>query len=270
MSYPYPLRSSEPSEYGSSVVQSIQGPTPCYFMVVDILGFSKIITNLNGDEQSQRIADWLELVETTSSEVSVEDTQLISDTLFAKEEDSVDGLARLLRFAKLLLERGLDKNFPLRGSIVHGDAAWGKLTYGDAVIEAHQLERSLDWIGVACAPHLPGMDQMWNWNLVAAYAVPRKSARNQIMPAIAWEVPETLELVRRATGNGLFAEGDPIPWETIGKLERTIQFGMYLRIGKSASWDPQRYRGLFPMHLIETYVTGTTSLLKPPENVSLL
>ena len=130
-------------------------PAPCYFMVVDILGFSEIIKNLDGDEQNQRVVSWLDLVETTRHQVGVKDTQLISDTLFVREEDSIEGLAQLLRFAQLLLERGLERNFPLRGAIVHGDAAWGRLTYGKAVIEAHQMERSLDWIGVACERNLP-------------------------------------------------------------------------------------------------------------------
>ena len=69
-------------------------------MVVDILGFSEIIKNLDGDEQNQRVVSWLDLVETTRHQVGVKDTQLISDTLFVREEDSIEGLAQLLRFAQ--------------------------------------------------------------------------------------------------------------------------------------------------------------------------
>ena len=234
-----------------------QGPIPCYFMVVDILGFSEIIKNLDHDEQKQRIEDWLELVETTRLEVGVGDTQLISDTIFVREEDSVVGLGKMLRFAKLLLERGLDKNLPLRGSIVHGDAAWGKLTYGDAVISGHRIERSLDWVGIACEPNLPGLDQLWDWDRVVVYPVPRKSGLTQLMPAVAWEIPETDALLLQATGHGLTAEGAPILWETVSKLERTIQLGIYLRLGKLGGWDPQHYRGFFPMHVIDAFIKAT-------------
>ena len=229
----------------------IPGPTPCYFMVVDILGFTEIIKNLGHDEQNQRIQDWLELVKSIKTEVGVQITQVISDTLFVKEEDSVEGLARLLHFAKLLLERGLEKNFPLRGSIVHGDVAWGNLTYGEAVIEGHRIERALDWIGIACGPDLPGIDQMWDWDRVVVYPVPKKSGIVRLYPAVAWKVPETDELLRGSIGQGLIAEGDSIPWETISKLERTIQFRIYLRLGKLSGWDPQHYKGFFPMHIID-------------------
>lgn len=235
---------------------SIPRPTPCYFMVVDILGFSDIITNLCHREQNRRIRDWLELVNSIKSEVGVQTTQVISDTLFVKEEDSSEGLARLLHFAKLLLERGLEQNFPLRGSIVHGDVAWGNLTYGDAVIEAHRTERALDWIGVACGPDLPGIEEMWDWDRVVVYPVPKKSGIARLCPAVAWNVPETDELIQGATGQGLAAEGDPIPWETISKLERTIQFGIYLSLGKLGDWVPQQYREFFPMHTIEAFMRG--------------
>ena len=234
----------------------IPGPTPCYFMVVDILGFTEIITNLNHREQSQRIQDWLELVNSVKSEVGVQSTQVISDTLFVKEEDSSEGLARLLHFATLLLERCLEKNFPLRGSIVHGDVSWGNLTYGEAVIKAHRTERALDWIGVACEPNLPRIDEMWDWNRVVVYPVPKKSGIARLCPAVAWKVPETDDLIREATGQGLTAEDDPIPWETISKLERTIQFRMYLRLGKLVGWAPQQYKGFFPMHIIEAFMRG--------------
>ena len=236
----------------------IPGPTPCYFMVVDILGFTEIIKNLGHDEQNQRIADWLELVETTRAEAGVAEPQVISDTLFVMEEDSVKGLARLLRFAQLLLERGLEKNFPLRGSIVHGDAAWGHLTYGKAVIEAHQMERSLDWIGVACEPNLPRLNQLWDWDVVVRYPVPKKTGLMEYMGAVAWKVPDIDELFLSATDKGLVDESDFATWGPIAKIERTIQFRMYLRMGKSAGMDPQSLPGIFPMHVIETCLKATS------------
>ena len=139
----------------SQAASGIQVTTPCYFMVIDILGFSQITKNLKGDELAQRMTDWVNLVDKTAVEVGVKATQLISDTLFVREKDSVDGLRRILRFARLMLEGGLDKHFPLRGSIVHGNAAWGSLPYGAAVTKAHEREQSLEWVGIACEPALP-------------------------------------------------------------------------------------------------------------------
>ena len=235
----------------SSATQEMRVPAPCYFMVVDILGFSEIIKNLDGDEQNQRVVSWLDLVETTRHQVGVKDTQLISDTLFVREEDSIEGLAQLLRFAQLLLERGLERNFPLRGAIVHGDAAWGRLTYGKAVIEAHQMERSLDWIGVACERNLPGLNQLWDWDVVVQYPVPKKTGLVELMGAVAWNVPGIDELFLSATDKGLVDESDFATWGPIAKIERTIQFGMYLTMGKSTGADPKSSPGWFPMHVID-------------------
>lgn len=228
-----------------------QGPAPCYIMVVDILGFSGIIDNLDGEELNQRIADWVDLVETTRYEVGVEDTQMISDTLFVREECSVGGLARMLRFAQLLLERGLERNFPLRGAIVHGDAAWGHLTYGKAVMEAHKVERALDWIGIACSADLPHLGQLWGWDKVVRYPVPQKGGDIVMMGAVTWDVPSLKMLGIRTTGKGLVNLDDPINWEVVTKQERTHQFGMYLNYGESAGMDPASNPGWSPTDIIE-------------------
>ena len=239
---------TEYTEPAATSATESQGP--CYFMVADILGFSAIINNLNGDEQNQRIADWIDLVETIRYEVCVEDTQLISDTLFAREEDSVDGLTRLLRFGQLLLERGLKRNFPLRGAIVHGDVGWGHLTYGTAVMDAHTVERSLDWIGIACALGSDRLDQLLDWDRVVYYPVPRKTGHVELMGAVTWKVPELEQLCFLATENGLVDLSDNATWEVVAKLERTIQFGTYLRMGRLVGTDPPSDPGLFPMHII--------------------
>ena len=242
------------------VATGFQDPTPCYLMVVDILGFSQIVTNLSGEDQSGRIADWIELVETARVESGVSQTQLISDTLFAREQDSSDGLGRLLQLGRLLLERGLEKNFPLRGSIVHGEAAWGELTYGDAVIKAHKLERALEWIGIACEPSLPGLDGMWDWDRVVAYPVPKKQGAVRIMGAVVWAVPEGQELLHRSADGGLMAAGEAVPWTSIAKWERTSQFGIYLRIGRRMDWDPQRwFGGWHPTFFIELLMNALAS-----------
>ena len=255
MAHPFdPPFPSDPIDNDPAASSSIEGPVPCYVMVADILGFSKMIENLNNDEQVQRILDWIELVETNRLKSGVRDIQLISDTLFVREEDSIDGLIRLLGFAQLLLECGVKESFPLRGAIVHGDAAWGKLTYGKAVIQAHQIERSLDWLGIACAPNLPRVDSMWAWDMVVAYPVPRKEGKTQLLPAVSWNVPLAEELVRKVSENGLMAKGDIYLWKEISKVERTIQFGLYLKLGEANQLDPKSYRGWFPMHTLEVFL----------------
>ena len=234
-----------------SIVSGIESPVRCYFMVADILGFSRMIGNLSGGQQAQRIAEWVNLVQRAGLQAGVEERQLISDTLFAREEHSADGLARLLKFAQLLLESGADASFPLRGAIVQGDAAWGELPYGEAVIEAHSMEGSLDWLGIACGPGLLHLASLWNWDLVIVYPVPRKAAVAMLMPAVSWRVPSTDDLVRDVSDNGLMAEGDLYNWDVVSKLERTIQFGIYLKIGRANGLDPQHYNFLFPMQMIE-------------------
>ena len=251
MANSFDLLSPEPSNGESSETEGSEYLTRCYFLVVDILGFSQLISNLDGVAQIQKINDWTKLVKETRRKTRIADIQLISDTLFAREELSPCGLRRLFKFAQLLLTRGIEQNFPLRGAIVCGDVAWGELTYGKAVLEAYELERSLDWIGIACSSGLPGLDSMWDWDLVAVYPVPRKSGRTQLMPAVSWNIPTSEELLRKATAGGLVSEGDPIDWRVVSKVERTIQFGMYLAIGKKHRLNPKNYRGWFPMHIIE-------------------
>ena len=230
----------------------IQVATPCYFMVIDILGFSQITQNLKGEELAQRMIAWFNLVRTTAEESGVKDTQIISDTLFVREKDSVDGLKRLLKFARLMLERGLDKNFPLRGSIVHGDAAWGSVVYGAAVTKAHEREQSLEWVGIACEPNLPSINQMWDWEVVAVYPVPTKEGPVKLVPAVVWNVPETTELFQGAIAGGLTVAGEKLHWKIVNKWERTVQFGIYLRAGKSVGRDPRNWNGSSgPMHFIE-------------------
>ena len=225
-------------------------------MVADILGFSKMIGNLSAGEQTQRISDWTELVEETKNKVGIEELQLISDTLFVRVEDSVAGLKRLLQFAQRLLDQGVGKSFPLRGAIVHGEVAWGHLTYGSAVVEAYEYERTLDWIGIACMPKLPGLEALWDWDLVVCYPVPSKTGFTQLVPAISWKVPSAMELVDRVSSHGLMKIGDQYKWEVVSKVERTIQFGMYIRWGKADSLNPRYFQDIFPMHWLEARLQG--------------
>ena len=119
------------------------------------------------------------------------------------------------------------------------------------MIEAHNMEASLDWLGIACAAGLPRLSSLWNWDLVTVYPVPRKAEDTKLMPAVSWKVPSSDELLRRVSENGLMAEGDHYKWDVVTKLERTIQFGIYLKLGKAQGLNPQSYSFWFPMHMME-------------------
>ena len=119
------------------------------------------------------------------------------------------------------------------------------------MIEAHTMEQSLDWLGIACAPGTPRLDPLWDWNLIVVYPIPKKGAETKLLPAVTWNVPSASELVRKASENGMMADGDSYKWDVLSKIERTIQFGIYLKLGKSYDRDPGRYIFLFPMHMVE-------------------
>src|SRR5258706_5887148 len=111
-----------------------------YFLIADVLGFGRIVRNSPGVALDDRIQEWVNLVESTASKFGIGKLQLISDTLFVSVPSASEELVKLLDFSKQLLADGIEQSFPLRGAIVHGTFAWGKLTYGPAVISAHELE----------------------------------------------------------------------------------------------------------------------------------
>ena len=217
-----------------------------YLLVADVLGFSNIVSNTPHDSLSERIETWIRLVEEVKHETDIDEMQLISDTIFAREADSDDGLERLLRFSKSLLERGVEKSFFIRGAITHGEVSWGKLIYGDAVIKAVELERSLDWIGIACKPLLK---VPWSWELVCEYLPPQKSATLQTLPVIVWDMPLPDALFNKWTGGGALRDGEFIPWESYSKLRNTIDFFTYIRRAKRDGLGPEKYDLTLPWRL---------------------
>lgn len=210
-----------------------------------------MIANLSAEEQSRRITEWVEIIGDIKSATGVHDTQLISDTLFAREEDSSLGLGRLVEFSQNLLSDSIQKSFPIRGAITHGEVHWGELTYGKAVIQAHEAEKDLDWIGISCTPKLPRVEQFLDWGTLVVYPVPYKAGLVRLRPAVSWDIPLANDLFSKALGQGMVADGKGIEWRVVSKVERTVQFGMYLRLGKSKDLDPKTYSGWFPMHVLE-------------------
>ncbi len=143
-----------------------------HILVADVLGFSRLVANLKHSQLDERLSVWVRLVEEIRIETGVQQSQLISDTIFVREDDSAEGFRRLLRYSKILLERGLASHFPIRGAITKGNLTWGMLTYGKALVRSHELERQQNWIGIACESNLPSIP--WSWDLVCCYPVPKK------------------------------------------------------------------------------------------------
>ena len=223
----------------------------CYFLVLDLLGFLSLVSNLHPNELHQRIENWVDLVERVMNDNGVTDIQLISDTVFVKEQDSSEGLERLLGFARALLEHGIQQSFPIRGAITHGDVYWGRLTFGKPVIEAHRLEMSLDWIGISCAAHLPRLESFWSWDRVVVYPVPHKTGSILLAPAVVWNIPDLQDLVAKTISNGLYEPGEAIPWEWQSKIYNTLLFSKYLHRGATSGADAQRFGYSTPTHFLD-------------------
>ncbi|MCY3823604.1 MAG: hypothetical protein OXG62_07015 [Nitrospinae bacterium] len=212
-----------------------------YLLVADVLGFSNIVSNLHPNHLSRRMATWLHIVEETSREMEIKDIQLVSDTIFVREVVSEDGLQRLFQFSKLLLQRGMQNSFPIRGAITFGELTWGKLIYGEAVIEAYNLERSLDWIGIACGK-LP--DVPWSWDLACYYLVPKKgNEKATFSVAIPWPILEieTKDFRGKWTSGGLLKNKEDITWASYSKLFNTLLFFKYARQCMEENLQPNKF-----------------------------
>ena len=212
-----------------------------HVLVADVLGFSRLVTNLDHRELDERLRNWVRLVEQVRVEVGIQDSRLISDTIFVRDDDSSEGLLRLLSYSKSLLERGLANHLPIRGAISRGRLTWGTLTYGKAVIRGHELERQQDWIGIACEPGMK--DIPWSWDLVCCYPVPKKTGAIQRGPAVVWDIPASADLMQQCIGGGLMKARETFTWELHSKLANTLAFSEYVRNAKGHGANPEEYHG---------------------------
>ena len=226
-----------------------------YFAVFDLLGFGAIIRNSSATDRSARVEAWLGLVEDAASAGKPGNYQLISDTVFMAAEDSEEGLRSLMLAAQSLLNNGVKASLPVRGSIVHGEFDWGtRLTYGQAVIDAHRLEQEQDWVGVTCAPDLPLADRLWGYDKLLVYPAPLKSGPIRLHPVVTWNVPQTQALAEKLSSGGLMNAGDSFRWELGSKLRNTSEFGAYLQLAKDRALPADRFRPFFPFRVIEEAV----------------
>jgi len=223
-----------------------------YFLVADLLGFKKLVENLSHSELVPRVGNWVSMVNQEAISCSVPRHQLISDTLFAGADDTIQGLRTLITFGRSLLEKGVAQSLPLRGAITFGSYEWGALTYGEAVVTAQSLEQLQDWIGIACSNELPRVDEVWGSDSVICYPAPLKRGAIQLRPVVAWEVPHFADLARMLSGSNLTKQGEVLTWEWADKLSRTIEFGLYRRWLKKEKQTGNVFYGLLPIQVIET------------------
>lgn len=155
-----------------------------YFFVADILGFGNIVRNSNEVDLVARINSWTTLVDSLAHQHDIDNIQLISDTVFAYTESSTAGLRKLVEFSRSLLNQGVQQSLPIRGAITHGYFDWGRLIYGIAVITAHELETSQNWIGVSCDNNLPHLEENWGFDSLIAYPTPLKAGSIKIYPVV--------------------------------------------------------------------------------------
>lgn len=205
-----------------------------FFLIADVLGFSAIVENSTAANLEDDIGRWLSLVKFAQEQSEIGDNiQLISDTLFANAPNSADGLKKLVRLSKCLLDNGTKQSLLVRGAITFGPLTWGTLTYGKAVLTAHRIEQAQDWIGICCEPSIPYTSELWGPDGLVCYPTPFKDGPIILHPNVVWEVPDPEALVRASLNFPLVKEGEALKWQWRRRLRNTINFRQYLDTMKS-------------------------------------
>jgi hypothetical protein len=221
-----------------------------YILAIDLLGFGNIIKNSPETDLPRRIQEWIALIEKAKITSGLSKVQLISDTVFVSAESSSAGLRGVITFARTILNEGVPQSLPIRGAITHGPYEWGTLIYGKAVVNAHVLESNQDWIGVTCENALPHINEFWAIDSLLSYPTPLKTGNIRINPVVSWEVREYNVLAAALCNKGLTEPGEILQWPWLGKLNNTVQFGIYRKIIKETGLDCKTFCGTSPMEII--------------------
>lgn len=222
-----------------------------YFFMGDLLGFSNIIKNSNADEMEKRISKWIELVKSAKEFAKIDNIQLISDTLFASAGETKDDLNKLIFFSQYLLNNGIKQSLPIRGAICFDEYVWGNLTYGKAVIRAHELESKQNWIGIVC-DYIPDTD--FYGELLICYSPPIRGTVVKLYPVVNWDVPNTLDLFEFMCREGLTRPDELLNWDLLEKLNNTIQFSLYKHFLYKNNLRASEFVGLTPIQSTEIIV----------------
>ncbi len=217
-----------------------------YCYVGDVLGFSDMVSELTPDEEknltseesarftpeerAKRVDSWTKLVEREIDNHDISHYQFVSDTVFVGVEPNNEGLERLIKFSKDMLNNGINNSLPLRAGIAYGDVEWReKISFGTALINAHKLGEDQNWIGTCCESDLPGIEKLWNFEKVFVYPAPLKT---EILltyrPVISWNVPEYKDLRIKTSVNAI--RHKYVTWRYDSLIQNTILFSMYKKL----------------------------------------
>lgn len=196
-------------------------------LIADILGFSNIVDNLDGDHLAKRITDWIDLIKNLCVKYSIKDFQLLSDTLFVSVDYSSENARNLFKLSNELLTEGISKSLPIRGAITYGEVVWGQLIYGKAIIEGHRLESEQNWLGITCSLTVPDLANYYADGLLICYPPNLKSGKIGLMAVVNWEPPKGSELLKRLIADGLLKEGDLIDRKVQTAVDNTNIFRLY-------------------------------------------
>lgn len=218
-------------------------------LMVDILGFSSLIENLEERELDNRIKEWVELIKGLTAKFSLESFNLLSDTLFVKFPEPYD-LTKVIAFSKELLEKSTSASIPLRGAVTYGEILTGDFIYGKAVIAAHRLEMNQKWIGITFDKSIPNIENYYHQDQLMAYCVPMKSGFVEVYPVLSWNVPTVLELTKCVSGPGLRDQQNRVNQNILEILTNTSIFKTQRNL-KISQKDDFKNCGMPPSHFVE-------------------
>lgn len=218
-------------------------------LMIDILGFSSLIENLEENELDNRIEGWVGLVKKLTDKFSIKTFSLLSDKLFVKFPVPYD-LSKVIKFAKELLENGTATSIPLRGAVTYGEILTGDFIYGKAVIAAHKLEMNQKWIGITFDKDIPEIENYYNQDQLMAYTVPMKNGFAQVYRVLSWNVPSVLELTKCVSGPGLRDKENRVNQNVLEVLTNTSIFKSQRNL-KIVQKDDFKDCGMPPSHFVE-------------------
>lgn len=233
-----------------------------HIMIVDILGFSNIIQNLSDADLSLRINEWVKLTVRAAKSASIDRFSMLSDTVFAAADANEKGLVALITMARTLLNEGIQLSLPVRGAIAYGSFMWGELTYGKAVIEAHQLESAQNWIGISCASSVGLISACWGYDSLICYPIPMKNEQISLGAVVSWNIPQYEQLQSLVVRKGLTKPLEALYWPWVNRINNTTAFSIYKNILITAKQDPSLFYGFSPMQSIEMYINEITQPLR--------
>jgi hypothetical protein len=130
-------------------------PTNGFVALLDVLGFSNLVTGPSSHEHLQEYLDAIEEAIDEKSSVTGINFILFSDSIvISTKDDSAISLRTLLRTCSRAFGLLLEKNIAVRGAIAHGQyfreaTGSGMFIAGRPIVDAYNLEKEQDWVGIS-------------------------------------------------------------------------------------------------------------------------